>query len=382
MEKYIAVIICDIKIQLIVPEKWYGTLDCNGYNRGINKSVKRTVFFSPFGDDVAPDFGIPISPQFQPNFNACYRVHFLQACPTKAACIEYVKNRRVVYPAVYNNRRLLEYIPNPRQIRQRLNSISPPPVAEEIEPAVDDGNVEQNNGAPEIDANIADKGHKDAPENLHDNNASAAAGNFDVDNEAPVIDAAENLHEYANNVPAVASTSGFYSISFRNSFIDLTVDIDEEATALPCTNGGGPSVANAHLVGMLPELACNASAAAEIFQTISNDSSAAFQLQGNRMKTEMKAEIYERLLEANVRNPIVDLTMDPDEAAAFAAVENNFNDDSDDDIQALEQLATPNSFLAIQIKFEFDGNDIVSGDIPFVGTVSFVFALLIMQSLF
>lgn len=61
MEKYIAVIIWDVKIQLIIPEKWYGGgLDCNGYNRGINRCVKRRIFYSPFGDDVEPDFELPI----------------------------------------------------------------------------------------------------------------------------------------------------------------------------------------------------------------------------------------------------------------------------------------------------------------------------------
>lgn len=49
MEKYIAVILCEEKVQLVIPCGWYGNLDCNDYNRGIYKCVKRRVFYSPFG---------------------------------------------------------------------------------------------------------------------------------------------------------------------------------------------------------------------------------------------------------------------------------------------------------------------------------------------
>lgn len=125
MEKYIAVIMCEVKVQLVIPQKWYGTLDCNGYNRGINKSVKRSIFFSPFGDDVQPNFDLPISQQFQRDANACYSVYFLQACDTKAECIQYLNNRRVSHPAVYNDRRLREFIPDPRSMRPNLNPQTP-----------------------------------------------------------------------------------------------------------------------------------------------------------------------------------------------------------------------------------------------------------------
>lgn len=98
MEKFIAVIMCDEKIQLVIPVKWYGILDCNGYNRGINRSVKRRIFFSPFGDDVEPDFDLPISRLFRHNANACYEVYFLQLCYTKTECLQFVTNRRVTWP--------------------------------------------------------------------------------------------------------------------------------------------------------------------------------------------------------------------------------------------------------------------------------------------
>lgn len=105
MEKYVAVMMCEDEIQLVIPLKWYGELDCNGYNVGINKNVKRRIFYSPFGDDVEPDFELPISWMFQSVANACYEVFFLQLCDTKEECLRFVKKRRVLYPAVYNEQR-------------------------------------------------------------------------------------------------------------------------------------------------------------------------------------------------------------------------------------------------------------------------------------
>lgn len=85
------------------------------------------------------------------------------------------------------------------------------------------------------------------------------------------------------------------------------------------------------------------------------------------IKEEIKTESRNRLLEANKRNPIVDLTNDPDEVEALAAVENNLNlDDSDDDIQELSSFVTAEDCVPSKIKFEIVGNDIISGDIPFI----------------
>lgn len=338
MEKYIAVIMCDMsKIQLIIPEKWYGTLDCNGYNRGINKAVKRRIFFSPFGDDVSPNFELPILQHFQRHVNACYRVYFLQACPTKAECIQYLKSHRVVYPAVYNSRRLLEYIPDPRTIRLDVD-------ANVIRPNVADG----NELGPPDDALFAV---------LND----SQNGNGIEANGRNIVTAI--LHGPSDS--AVLFFGSNATVTQPPIIIDLTMELDGggtiESEFVPTTTDGA-------------EPMDNISAAAASSVTTSNYSSAALQFGPDCIKREIKAEIYERLLEKNSQNPIVVLTMDTDEAAAFAAVENNFvSDDSDDEFQFVDHLVATNRFQATKIKFDFDGYDILSGDIPFVCNVSIVF---------
>lgn len=91
------------------------------------------------------------------------------------------------------------------------------------------------------------------------------------------------------------------------------------------------------------------------------------------VKIETKAEVFERILDANTMNPIVDLTMDVLNAEALAVGESNFglndSDDSDDEFQI---LAAANGFTATEIKFDFDTHDIISGDLPFT-TVSSIF---------
>lgn len=176
--------------------------------------------------------------------------------------------------------------------------------------------------------------------------------------------------------------------NMRNPLVDLTNDQDEEMALTTATETGanvgiidsiernvfassstGPNDASAvsqgPTVNVVPVASTSASAR--------NDSSDGFQFDADRIKQEHKTELRNRLLEANMRNPIVDLTNDPEEVAAFAAVQNNFNfddSDSDDDMQLLSDLVTSNTFVPVQIKFEFNGNDILSGNIPFVTDVS------------
>lgn len=131
MEKYVAVILCGAKTRLAIPCKWYGQLDCQGYNRDINKNVKRRIFFSPFGDDVEANFDLPTHTQLQRNANSCYEVYFLQIHDTKEQCLDYLLSRRAVHPAVYNQQRQRERIPNPHS----PDDVLPLPVNENEENA-------------------------------------------------------------------------------------------------------------------------------------------------------------------------------------------------------------------------------------------------------
>lgn len=99
----------------------------------------------------------------------------------------------------------------------------------------------------------------------------------------------------------------------------------------------------------------------------SNDFNDRSQFDAKLVKLEMKTEVFERLLDANQREPIVDL-IDFEEEAAFDANGNNCIDDSDDEIQvALDQLQ---DFVPALVKFDVDGNDVFSGDMPYVINVS------------
>lgn len=439
MERYVAVIMCNIKIQLIIPQKWYGVLDTNGYNRGINKVLKRRVFFSPFGDEVEPDFTLPISPTFQRHANAFYQVQFLQVCDSKAECIQYVKSRRVSYPAVYNDRRLLEYIPPPRPIGQRAIAGIPnalPPFEPEIANEID--------ANPELNAEIQNDLPPNGPESANGHVILAEIDQNPVDAYAPNI-SAEILSEAINDAAPIASTSAsarnvssvedlsetnrikaeiknevferILKANERNPIVDLTTDSDEEDSIeneiAPTasngfgTNGGNMNQDTTEMIEPTAIAATVASTAAEILHepnanalpagstsattstrnvtsiridaapvastsaSARNVSSADDFSDANRVKAEFKTELRDRLLEANKRNPIVDLTDDPEEASAFAAIENDFNfEESDDDMQIVLDSVTSSDFIATQIKFDFDGWDILSGDIPFVLNVS------------
>lgn len=415
MERYVAVIMCNFKIQLIIPQKWYGVLDTNGYNRGINKVVKRRIFFSPFGDEVEPDFTLPISPTFQRNANACYQVQFLQVCDSKAECIHYVKSRRVSYPTVYNDRRLLEYIPPPRPIGQCAIAEIPNAL-----PPVEPENANEIEANPELNTETQNAPPPNEPESSNGHAMFAEINQNSVVADEPNI-AAEILSEVINDAAPIASTSAsarnvsiendlsganrvkaeiknevldrLLKANVQNPIVDLTIDLDEEDSieneiAPTASNGfdsdGGninqnttdiivptaiaatvaSTAAHEPNVNALPAVSTSATTSTRNVSSIQFDLS-------DRVKAEIKTEVRDRLLEANERNPIVDLTDDPEEAVAFAAVENDFNfDDSDDDMQIVLDSATSNDFMATQIKFDFDGYDILSGDIPFVLNVS------------
>lgn len=464
MDKYIAVIVCDDKIQLVIPVKWYGVLDCNGYNRGINRSVKRRIFFSPFGDDIEPDFDLPISPLFRRNANACYQVYFLQVCYTKAECLQFVTNRRVTYPAVYNEGRLREYIPDPRLIRHRSNrgttnsrrSIAGVGVADESESDdetepydTNDPTLEitEHNPVDNIDAADANKnGPTSAGRNidaniLHESSANAAGGDSTAASHNIVAEISHRItvnatartstgagrnivaemNEPAINASPIASTSASARNGFRDGFqfeadrikqeikielrnrlleanmqsplVDLTNDQEEELAPTAAAETGANAASMDHnavahierntfasasfghydVADVLHGPTMNAPAVASTSASLRNDFSDGFQFEADRVKHEIKIELRNRLLESNERNPVVNLSNDPEEVAAFAAVENNFHfddSDSDDDMQLLADLVTSNAFVPVQIKFEFDGNDLLSGDIPFVTDVS------------
>lgn len=328
------VYIAEDRIQVAIPIKWYGRLDCNGYNKGINKHVKRRVFFSPFGDHVEPDFGLPISDFYQPDANACYEVYFLRACDTKEECIEFLNNRRVLYPSIYNERRLHEHIPDPRPYNENLDAENAVDRNAEVFDAVLQNlavAVERNNNVPangdDDCVHVDEEMFGQLPETVNavpQNLVGAVERNNNMPaNDDGVHEGAE-VFENANIGPAYdnANEEVFY-FDF-----DGDGDIDEEEEE---TNNG--SLLNAV-----------------------------------RVKREIKAEVAERLLEANQREPIVDLCSidDPEEAAGFAAIDvNNEVDDSDDEISVLFDVLPQNNYIPITVKFDFDSNDILSGNIPF-----------------
>lgn len=455
MSKFVAVILCNAKIQLVIPETWYGGLDCEGYNRGINRNVRRTIFFSPFGDEVEPDFHLPIFPELQRNANGCYHVNFLQACATKAQCIQYLRGRRVSHPAVYNEDRLFERLPDPRMIAAapRVDLVADdgefePDFAddeeeneenveadEEIVPAVDNEEeaIEENVDideqivpafANEEDVNEENVGADEEivtanAENIvaFEETESAVTVTNEVANTAGLNITTKILDEQSVDFSSAASSSesvikdrstrantslvASASNSARNGNIDVNrvkeeikielynrlLDANEREPIIDLTTRREDTVAHPNkcaqtisketvliatatvpriAVEIFGEQGTSASPVASTSRSAYNDGST-----DASVKREIKTELYNHFLELNEREPIIDLTTDPEEIAAFAAVENNLIlDDSDDDMQILSDLVTSNSFLPTQIKFEFDGNDVLSGDIPFVTNVS------------
>lgn len=457
MEKYVAVIMRDVRIQLAIPVRWYGTLDSNGYNRGINKNVTRRIFFSPFGYDVEPDFDLPISQRSQRNANACYHVKFLQLCDSKDECIQYMINRRVMYPAVYNDLRLQEYIPPPRQERQRLVPERPRPVDEEIAAPVVNGNgqndeqidanaagaidqlaanerprpVDEDVAAPfvnedgqndeQIDANAAGAIDQNGPA-VDDVNGAISGnidGNFTDADDSPVINEMpievayrnvvnsgnidQNMHRMANQFAptmSINSNAGnlfdtvrikeqikietrnrIFAANEQNPVVDLTTescmgaDRNENGSSVENINNRSSQIAaNESVHNILAQVQhsprTSTSAVASTSTATSKNCSAENIFDAIRIKEEIKIETRNRILTANEQNPVLDLTTDPDEEEALLAADNNFNlDDSDDDIQILSDLVTSRKIVPNQIKFEFDGHDILSGDIPFITNV-------------
>lgn len=373
MSVYIAVVLSEDRIQVAIPIKWYGRLDCNGYNKGINKHLKRRVFFSPFGDHVEPDFALPISDFYQPDANACYEVYFLRACDTKQECIEFLNNRRVLYPPIYNERRLHEHIPDPRTSNENLDTENAVDQNAEavnqntaaLDQVLENANavpqnlaapVEQNNNVPPNDdddgVHVGEEMFDQLPENVNIgqayDNANENVLQFDIheEEEEEIINGAQlNVVRVKREIKFEVAER-LLEANQREPIVDLCFSDDSE--------------------GEIEEVAV---------QPVRDEA----QLNAFQVKLEIKAEAAERLLEANQREPIVDLCSidDPEEAAAFAAIGvNNEVDDSDDEISELFDVLPQNHPIPIPVKFDFDSNDILSGNILFEINVSLIFVAI------
>lgn len=442
MEKYVAVMMSGDEIQLVIPQKWYGVLDCNGYNRGINKNVKRVIFYSPFSDDVEPNFQLPISRGFQSDGNACYEVFFLQICDTKDECLHFVKNRRVFYPAVYNEQRLHEFISAPRLT---LNATTPASKAavtpdDHLDPNILfegdefihdhalDELVENSGIRVEQSTENADQSTEPNSEYVSTANGSFVvseiSSGFSTNNLSPSV-ATRGSGEYEIRLPvagadanagmsmrtinetvadadelgiATTSVAAHEREKKRNRLVAAKVHADAEnpigfnglgQVSSSATereeDGNRLPAAGANLItGTLDGSSCSehvsavaVAAAHHIDDTFHGRETA--QRPGEiavSVKIEAKLEVSERIRRLNENEPIIDLT-DLEDELAFSAAEINFDvvdsDSEEEDIHAFLDLVPQQNFAPVQVKF--DGDDILSGDMPYNITVSIVLTL-------
>lgn len=367
---------------MIIPEFWFspGGLDCNGYNESINKNKKRRVFYSPFGDNVEANFNVPVQQKFQEDMNACYIVRFLKAWPTKESCIEYVQNRRANHPVVYNDRRLLENIPEMEAIEHENSDHS-------IEIA--DGSIDVDAG---VDAN-ADEMPNNSDSNANENGSNDISGLVNETIEANVVaelsnivpDTSANTVVVSQSTDALAGTSAVFNIGSNHEnpstaaivevaeiktedksallqiresnldgnapFIDLTIEPEEEEEAAIVVAQvpveiGVPGISAAFNIGTNSHGNPPMTASVEVAEIKTEDKSALLQIRESNLDGEV---------------PFIDLSNDPEEEAAIIAIENNAElDESDDEI-----LPYPGAMMPIAVKYDFDSMDILSGDMPF-----------------
>lgn len=332
MDKYIAVMMSKDKIQLCIPQKWYGAFDCNGYNHGINRNVKRRIFYSPFGDNIDADFTAPVYEEYMADRNACYEVFFLKMFDTKVGCLSFLEKRRILYPAVYNSRRLDEMVPN--------------------------GVAEAGGGANEPEQVIGNE------ENLHATSMQQQLELIDEPfvNEDVFVDRVVN-ERIERDVEQIVE--------------QRLEEVAEQFVERNVVQGAMQNIGSEIVV---PEMEMVEHSIVELNTHIADDSQAPMStdnqniasgndISATSIKVEIKTENFERFLLANASCPVIDLTHDPEEEANLAAIaSHNELDDSDDEMEFLD--CGPEQFVPQTLKYDFGGHDLLSGNMPFVTDVS------------
>lgn len=101
---FFAVILRD-KTNLCVPASWVCAINpVYAYNYGVNHNEKKRIFFS--GDDkTTPNFLLPLRTTFHFAEDSCYLGQIKKTFGTKAECLSYYHENRIILPAVYSNNR-------------------------------------------------------------------------------------------------------------------------------------------------------------------------------------------------------------------------------------------------------------------------------------
>lgn len=332
MTKFVAVMLCDDYLQMVIPENWFSPqgLDCNGYNESINRNIRRRIFYSPFGYDVEPDFTSAVEQEFRTDINACYIVRFLKTFPTSKECTDYVQRRRCVWPAVYNDRRLREYVNEiANGVADERNDVDP--VADDLPPIADVNEDERN----DADA-VADDVAPIADVNRIANDVADERNDADLiaDDVLPIAD--DNANDTVDETHAAILVVDNVSDDNANGIVDETSGNNSSAVA-------GPSMADASTANA----------------TTNPVSSFVAVIKTEDIKTEELSQIREANL--NGETTIIDLTDDLEEQDAMIAVENNAElADSDD-----EFLVPIDAQMPYAVKFDFGSVDILSGDLPY-----------------
>lgn len=225
MGEWVAVMLCDDKYQMIIPEEWFAVRE------------KRRIFYSPFGDGMQADFSSPVQPRFRDDISACYFVRFVKALPTKESCIEYVQRRRCITPVVYNDRRLLEIIPELGAAA--LNNDVP--VAEAVVVPVAEAviafNVADGAAAPNIGNDVEFVIEFDDETNFADVAATSNIGR-NANGTAPITEA---VGATAPVAPKIENKNAWLQLIEDNlneetPFIDLSNDPEEQAAMIAVEN--------------------------------------------------------------------------------------------------------------------------------------------------
>lgn len=376
MVKFVAVILCSDEVQLVIPENWFSPegLDCNGYNEGVNRNKKRRIFYSPFGDDIEADFGLPIQNEFQSQANACYAARFVKAFCSKEDCLGYIERRRCIRPVLYNERRTHEDVPNTI------------PSDDESDASSDDVDspIATSSGAQ----NGSQSTHLHQIENY---SANGESGMSSDDAASPIATSsnAENglqstIMQQTGNSTAMDDTpsnnsygeGGSHSMNVvpnendgENNNVSSNHPIERESPSTSnIANGISGSVNDVVNTNVTDEVLSNDTVEIDVSMFGNIFADADETVPPVEVKKEDKTALRQ-LLEDNLNGeiPFIDLTIDPEEQAAIVAVENNLDlDDSDDGEDFLDGVVV----MPSTVKFDFDTKDVLSGDMPFQTSVS------------